>query len=133
LSLYIQDNELHGFQTYNYVQDPDIQRETLAFGPICFESLDHMRLIHAARLELERFDDDTKIPPYAILSHTWGDDEVSLQQFQDAYIGDQHTRNRVQKMLGYAKIGKACKQATKEGYKYVWVDTCKSCFRVSMF
>jgi hypothetical protein len=92
-----------------------------------------MRLIHAARLKLERFDDDTKIPRYAILSHTWGDGEVSFQQFRDAQIGDQHSRNGVQKMLGYAKIVQACEQATIEGYNYVWVDTCKSRFGVSMF
>ncbi|KAH7091397.1 heterokaryon incompatibility protein-domain-containing protein [Paraphoma chrysanthemicola] len=83
-----------------------------------------MRLINAALLELERFDDDTKIPPYAILSHTWGDAEVSLQQFQDTYMGEEHTRSRVKQKAGWAKIVRASKQALDDGYAYIWVDTC---------
>jgi hypothetical protein len=83
-----------------------------------------MRLINAATLQLARFDDDTKIPPYAILSHTWGADEVSLQHFEDAYTGDEITRTRVRQMLGYAKIVKACHQTLEDDYAYVWVDTC---------
>jgi len=82
-----------------------------------------MRLINAATLQLERFDDDTKIPPYAILSHRWGA-EVTLQHFEDAYTGDETTRTRVRQMLGYAKILKACYQTLEDSYAYVWVDTC---------
>ncbi|KAF2030919.1 HET-domain-containing protein, partial [Setomelanomma holmii] len=83
-----------------------------------------MRLIDAKLLKLERFDDDTKIPPYAILSHTWGSAEVSLQQFEDAYTGDHFTRFQFEQMAGYAKIVMASKQALEDGYAYVWVDTC---------
>jgi hypothetical protein len=39
-----------------------------------------MRLIHCTTLKLEEFLGD-KIPPYAILSHTWGKEEVSLVDF----------------------------------------------------
>jgi hypothetical protein len=31
-----------------------------------------MRLVNAITLQLVKFDDDTKTPLYAILSHTWG-------------------------------------------------------------
>ena len=39
-----------------------------------------MRLLHTTRLEFEEFYDD-QIPRYAILSHRWGRDEVSYQDF----------------------------------------------------
>ena len=87
---------------------------------------DNMRLIHAASLQLERFDDDAKVPPYAILSHTWGGQEISLQQFEDAYKGDENKRSQVKRMLGYAKIVRACEQALRDGYGYAWVDTCQT-------
>ncbi|KAH3906245.1 hypothetical protein HBI56_194120 [Parastagonospora nodorum] len=83
-----------------------------------------MRLINAATLQLERFDDDTRIPPYAILSHTWAAEEVTLQHFEDAYTGDETTGTRIRLMLGYAKILKACYQTLQDSYAYVWVDTC---------
>jgi hypothetical protein len=38
-----------------------------------------MRLLHAATGKMKNFIDDDDIPPYAILSHTWGDDEVTFQ------------------------------------------------------
>jgi hypothetical protein len=87
-----------------------------------------MRLINTASLRLERFDDDTKIPPYAILSHTWGSDEISLQQFQDAATGIEPVRNCLKDMPGSAKIVKACEQAVADKYTHIWVDTCEARF-----
>jgi hypothetical protein len=89
-----------------------------------------MRLINAASLKLERFDDDTKIPPYAILSHTWGSEEVSLQQFQDVAIEEKPARTDIRSMLGFGKIVKACERAMEDEYAYIWVDTCEACFHV---
>jgi len=40
-----------------------------------------MRLLDARKLELVDVRDDD-IPRYAILSHTWGDDEVTLQEMR---------------------------------------------------
>jgi hypothetical protein len=56
-------------------------------------------------------------PPYAILSHRWGDagNEVS---FADV-VGAQH-RHKV----GYAKIRSCGEQAKKDGLMHFWVDTC---------
>jgi hypothetical protein len=85
-----------------------------------------MRLVNTASLRLERFDDDTKIPPYAILSHTWGSEEVSLQQFQNAATGDEPVRISVKDMLGFGKIVKACEQALKDKHAFIWVDTCEA-------
>lgn len=55
------------------------------------------------------------IPPYAILSHTWGIDEVTFQDLS----GTDHRQK-----LGYAKIDGCCRQATRDGLHYCWVDTC---------
>lgn len=56
-----------------------------------------------------------KIPPYAILSHTWGDGEVT---FQDLVHGT------LTELNGYRKIFFCGEQAAKHGLKYFWVDTC---------
>ena len=80
-----------------------------------------MRLIHTSRLELCSFMDDSHLPEYAILSHTWGSDEVTLQQFTDPSLRDDHY---LKNSHGYQKIIKACRKALEHGYEYIWVDTC---------
>lgn len=57
------------------------------------------------------------IPPYAILSHTWGgdDDEVTFADI---------TNNRGKDKAGYRKIEFCGKQAAADGLLYFWVDTC---------
>ncbi|SPJ86976.1 uncharacterized protein FTOL_12001 [Fusarium torulosum] len=73
-----------------------------------------MRLINTTTLEVEEFF-DVSIPEYAILSHTWGDGEVSLQDWADR-------KNRRFKP-GFQKIIWACTQAVNDQLGYVWVDT----------
>ncbi|KIN03538.1 hypothetical protein OIDMADRAFT_177691 [Oidiodendron maius Zn] len=57
------------------------------------------------------------IPPYAILSHTWGKDneEVTFQDFTQG-VGNSK--------VGYRKIRFCKEQAARDGIRYVWVDTC---------
>lgn len=55
------------------------------------------------------------LPHYAILSHTWGDEEVTLQ---DLFHGISSN------LSGYRKIIFCGEQAAKDGLKYFWVDTC---------
>jgi hypothetical protein len=57
------------------------------------------------------------IPPYAILSHTWGPDHDEVT-FQDI------VNNTGQDKVGYQKIRYCGNQATKDGLQYFWVDTC---------
>ena len=76
-----------------------------------------MRLLRADTLELAEF--VGRIPPYVILSHTWGPDEVS---FQDLSIPSKLPAAK--KKAGYAKIAGCCARAIEDGYEYVWVDTC---------
>ncbi|KAK7702777.1 hypothetical protein SLS57_011215 [Botryosphaeria dothidea] len=73
-----------------------------------------MRLLNCSTLQLEFFAGSV-IPPYAILSHRWQDGEVL---FEDMVIG------RASQKLSYEKIEATCRQASRDGYAYVWVDTC---------
>ncbi|RDW56743.1 hypothetical protein BP6252_13998 [Coleophoma cylindrospora] len=72
-----------------------------------------MRLLNTHTIQLEEFFD--KVPPYAILSHTWADEEVTFQDLEKPY----HTAK-----VGYANIKETCRLARDDGYQYVWIDTC---------
>jgi hypothetical protein len=76
-----------------------------------------MRLLHLdsdARLRSTDFSGKT-IPPYAILSHTWGDDEFL---FED--LANDTGRSKA----GYEKILFCGEQAVRDNLQYFWVDTC---------
>ncbi|KAJ2902776.1 hypothetical protein MKZ38_000130 [Zalerion maritima] len=73
-----------------------------------------MRLLNVHTTELEYFLGDCT-PPYAILSHTWGKEEVTLQDV---------TAGRARELLGFAKIWHCCRVAMSDGLDYVWIDTC---------
>jgi len=57
------------------------------------------------------------IPPYAILSHTWGDPSQEVI-FEDMVAGTGQSK------AGYGKIRFCGEQASRDGYKYFWVDSC---------
>ncbi|EUC29070.1 hypothetical protein COCCADRAFT_8666 [Bipolaris zeicola 26-R-13] len=67
-------------------------------------------------LTITSFDDDA-IPPYAILSHTWGADTEEVT-FSDITKADSKHK------LGYEKIRFCGDQARKDKLQYFWVDTC---------
>lgn len=73
-----------------------------------------MRLLHTATFRFEEFF-DSKIPPYTILSHRWGNGEVTFQDFE---IGKANTRP------GFVKIKNCCSLAQSRGFEWVWIDTC---------
>ncbi|PMD39477.1 HET-domain-containing protein, partial [Hyaloscypha variabilis F] len=74
-----------------------------------------MWLINTASLVLE-FVEDPETCVYAILSHTWGDGEVSFQ--------DMANIERARKKLGFSKIERTCQLARNRNIGYAWVDTC---------
>ncbi|KAK5999164.1 Vegetative incompatibility protein HET-E-1 [Cladobotryum mycophilum] len=74
-----------------------------------------MRLINAHTYKLETFP-GSHIPPYAILSHTWGEDEVTIEQMLSETADTESD--------GYQKIIHTCEQAVADGLEYVWIDTC---------
>jgi hypothetical protein len=57
------------------------------------------------------------IAPYAILSHTWGDDNDEVH-FDDLNTGSWKNKP------GYAKIRFCGERAKKDKLEYFWVDTC---------
>ena len=72
---------------------------------------------------LEFRDDETT--EYAILSHRWIDPtEVDYEEMVDLAKVDRQEQDEICDRLGYKKIVNTCKQAKKDGYKWVWVDTC---------
>ncbi|KAI0117918.1 HET-domain-containing protein [Nemania sp. FL0031] len=54
-------------------------------------------------------------PSYAILSHTWDEDEVTFQE-----MADEKGKNK----KGYRKIQLTCEQAIRDNLDWAWVDTC---------
>jgi hypothetical protein len=77
-----------------------------------------MRLLHSEDDNTFRLVDIlTEVPPYAILSHTWGADE------EEVTLKDVMKKKNLHK-LGYAKLKFCAKQAATDGLKYFWVDTC---------
>jgi hypothetical protein len=73
-----------------------------------------MRLLHTQTLELGEFLENAT-PAYAILSHTWEQEEVLYQDMQGP---------DAKQKAGYTKIRRCCEQAARDGYEYVWIDTC---------
>ncbi|KAG4271737.1 hypothetical protein FPRO04_10684 [Fusarium proliferatum] len=78
-----------------------------------------MRLINVETLELESFTGEhgASIPTYAILSHVWTSEEVSLQQMSGLSPLPEESK-------GYRKIVDFCAKAKAEGFEYGWIDTC---------
>ena len=79
-----------------------------------------MRLLHTSTLELHEFYGEV-IPDYAILSHTWGEGEVSFQELNRVKSIVSREQNELK---GYRKITDCCKLAASDGWQYVWIDTC---------
>src|ERR1700744_949463 len=72
-----------------------------------------MWLLHTTSLKLHEFRSEP--PPYAILSHTRDEEEVT---FQD--IGSPEC----EKNRGYKKIQQCCAQARADDLEFAWIDTC---------
>ncbi|KAK6438172.1 hypothetical protein LTR95_005627 [Oleoguttula sp. CCFEE 5521] len=71
-----------------------------------------MRLLHTTTLEFVEFFNPL---PYAILSHRWGDAEVSYDDF---------LHHRKLDGEGHRKVIDCCVLAKSRGLDYVWIDTC---------
>ncbi|KAI1478725.1 HET-domain-containing protein [Daldinia eschscholtzii] len=64
-----------------------------------------------------------KLLRYAILSHTWEDDEITFNDIESggatyASVKTAAARASLSKLLG------ACTQAANDGYEYIWIDSC---------
>ncbi|MAD82841.1 MAG: hypothetical protein CL912_07750 [Deltaproteobacteria bacterium] len=77
-----------------------------------------MRLLHLQSGSLSLTENYTEhVPPYAILSHTWGENtkEVTFNDF---------TTGTYANKIGYRKIQFCGEQAARDGLQYFWVDIC---------
>ncbi|KAI1127859.1 HET-domain-containing protein [Nemania abortiva] len=80
-----------------------------------------MRLINTRTHQLREFSHE--IPPYAILSHTWGSEEVTFQDYLLATGPEASRHARIRQKAGFSKIVGACHRARNDGLGYVWCDT----------
>lgn len=76
-----------------------------------------MRLINVKTSRLEEFP-GSSVPPYAILSHTWGPDSEELN-FRDVEMGNINKPG-----IGSLKFRGCSQLAAKDGLGYAWIDTC---------
>jgi hypothetical protein len=74
-----------------------------------------MRLLNTYTLKLREFA-AKNAPLYAILSHTWEEEEVTFQDIQHLPTA--------RKRKGFDKVQKCCEQAIRDGFGWVWIDTC---------
>lgn len=78
-----------------------------------------MRLLNTKTLQVEALEEGSE--KYAILSHTWGNDEVLYRDIQDpTRMEEIRKRNGA----GYRKIAQSCEKALSRGQDYIWIDTC---------
>jgi hypothetical protein len=63
-----------------------------------------------------------RIPPYAILSHTWKEGQEVT--FDDIKSHGKITKTHANTKEGYQKIFFCARQAKRDGLRYFWVDTC---------
>lgn len=75
-----------------------------------------MRLLDTGTLKLKEFF-DSNTPPYAILSHTWGNEEISFLEMQNHDEG-------IRAKAGFKKIINFCALAKSHGFAYGWADSC---------
>ena len=66
--------------------------------------------------ELREFDRN-KIPPYAIVSHTWDGEEVTYENME--FPG-----KTARKKKGWRKVYFCLDQAEKDGLQFCWIDSC---------
>ena len=67
---------------------------------------------------------DDEVTEYAILSHRWGEQEVAYDEIVELANMNKEKRDEIRQRDGYQKILDSCKQAEKDGYEWLWVDTC---------
>ncbi|OAG12575.1 HET-domain-containing protein, partial [Paraphaeosphaeria sporulosa] len=62
---------------------------------------------------------NSDVPAYAILSHTWGEEEVIFQDMKGGV-----DMSKAASKAGWKKIQFCARQAAADGLQYFWIDTC---------
>ena len=75
------------------------------------------------RAKVLDFSDD-EATEYAILSHRWLGQEVDYDEIVKLTKMPVEERDEIRQRDGYQKIIQSCEQARKDGYEWLWADTC---------
>ena len=67
---------------------------------------------------------DDEATDYAILSHRWMEHEVNYDEMNDLAKMDKGEIAEICHRDGYRKILDSCKQAKRDMYEWLWIDTC---------
>ncbi|EDO64980.2 HET-domain-containing protein [Neurospora crassa] len=81
-----------------------------------------MRLLSTRKFTFHEFHENA-VPEYAILSHTWDGDEVTLQNMLQSNARTILTSSNPPSKY-WKKIQGACRKARQESYAYIWIDSC---------
>ncbi|THU95472.1 HET-domain-containing protein [Dendrothele bispora CBS 962.96] len=73
-----------------------------------------MRLLNTRTFQVTEV--NGRIPTYAILSHTWGEEEVTFKDIQDLWVA--------KRKAGWSKVKNACAYARRYHFEWIWIDTC---------
>ncbi|KAK1966151.1 hypothetical protein LY78DRAFT_711222 [Colletotrichum sublineola] len=79
--------------------------------------------VHTLRLE-ELYPVGDSPPTYAILSHRWEKDIRDEVLYEDVANATNIDTQKWRQKRGFAKVDGACKQAAKDGYDHIWIDSC---------
>lgn len=75
-----------------------------------------MHLLNTSTRKTQEFQPG-KIPPYVIFSHRWEDEEISYKDLTQA-------KEDLFKLKGWTKLDSFCLSVEKDGWEWVWIDTC---------
>ncbi|KAI6141590.1 heterokaryon incompatibility protein-domain-containing protein [Pisolithus tinctorius] len=70
---------------------------------------------------MKELDDHTT--RYAIVSHRWGS-EIRYEEMVGLTKMEKHEWEEIRQCDGFRKIIKGCEQAMRDGYEWLWIDTC---------
>jgi hypothetical protein len=76
-----------------------------------------LQLDQNSSFSFAKYSSDAEVPKYAILSHTWGEDNQEVT-FNDLKM------NVGKEKTGYKKLHFCAEQALRDELEYFWVDTC---------
>jgi hypothetical protein len=93
---------------------PDLNRISCSHFEFSAQQAVNMWLLHATELRLQQFSPDD-VPKYAIFSRIWEQEEVTFQAMKNETFSQ---------LKGFSKLQGCCKRAARDGYSWVWIDTC---------
>ena len=90
-----------------------------------------MRLLNVRNSQLEDFTGRV-IPPYCILSHRWGEDEISFKEFRKGVNTKSAGYRKIVEFCDFVKTRPRLENVLRTlddsdhiWIEWVWVDTCK--------